>query len=137
MLRWFVTTLAVAAAVVFSGIHCDNLWSLLAASLLLGIANAFVRPILLLLSLPFIVVSLGLFILVINTALLATVGSIVPGFDVPGFWSAFFGAIIVSVVSWLMSAFFMGSDGRMYIITHHSDAATGPAVKQAKGRVIE
>jgi putative membrane protein len=136
LVRWFVTTIAVAAAVVFSGIRCDNPWSLAAAALLLGIANAFVRPVLLLLSLPFIVFSLGFFILLINTALLAMVGSLVPGFDVPGFWSAFFGAAIVSAVSWMMSAFFRGSDGRVYLITHHTGVAA-PQMKEAKGRVVE
>src|SRR4029077_4154721 len=97
----------------------------------LGIVNAFVRPVLLLLSLPLILVSMGFFILIINALMLWLVGGLVPGFDVPGFGSAFFGAIIISIVSWLLSAFFKGSDGRVYALTHHSQ------VRRVQGRVIE
>src|SRR6266850_5870134 len=130
--RWIVTTIAVFVAAPIVGINYgDRLGCLLAASLLLGIVNAFIRPILLLLSLPLILVTLGVFILIINALMLKFVGAIVPCFEVPGFWSAFFGAIIISIVSWLLSAFFRGSDGRIHAITHHT------AVKQANARVIE
>ena len=54
----------------------------------------------------------------------------------PGFWSPFFGAIVISIVSWLLSAFFRGSDGRYYVITHHAQVKED-AMKQARGRVIE
>ncbi len=132
VLRWFVTTLAVAVAVPLVGIHVDTIYSLLAASLLLGIANAFVRPVLLLLSLPLILISLGFFILVVNGLMLWMVGSVVPGFHVDSFWSsAFPGSVIVSIVSWLLSAFFRASDGHVYPITHHTQ------IKQAKARVID
>lgn len=137
LVRWLVTAVAVGAAVLLSGIRCDSVGALLVASLLLGIANAFVRPVLLLLSLPFIVFTLGFFILIINAALLALIGKLVPGLTVPGFWSALFGALIISVVSWLMSAFFKGSDGRVYLITHHSQIGGGQPVKMARGRVVE
>ena len=59
------------------------------------------------------------------------VGGIVPGFDAGGFWSAFFGAIIVSIVNWVLSSFFRGSDGRYHVITHHGQ------LKPVPGRVIE
>ncbi len=95
------------------------------------IVNAFIRPILLLLSLPLILVTLGLFILIINALMLKFVGEILPCFEVPGFWRAFFGAIIISIVSWLLSAFFRGSDGRVHVLTHHTQ------IKRARGRVIE
>jgi putative membrane protein len=98
---------------------------------LLGIINAFVRPVLLLLSLPFIIVTMGLFIFVINALLLLLVSKIVPAFQVAGFWSAFFGAIIIGLISWILSSFFRGSDGRIHVITHHT------AVKRANARVIE
>ena len=132
VIRWLVTTIAVlVAAHLVPGIGYDGWGALLGASLLLGIINAFVRPILLLLSLPFIIVTMGLFIFVVNALLLLLVSKIVPAFHVAGFWSAFFGAIIISVVSWILSSFFRGSDGKIHVITHHT------AVKQANARVIE
>jgi putative membrane protein len=130
--RWIVTTIAVFVAAPIVGINYgDRLGCLLGASLLLGIINAFVRPVLLLLSLPLILVTLGIFILIINALMLKFVGEIMPCFEVPGFWRAFFGAIIISIVSWLLSAFFRGSDGRVHVLTHHSQ------IKRVRGRVIE
>jgi len=130
--RWVVTTFAVFVAAPIVGINYgDRIGCLLGASLLLGIVNAFIRPILLLLSLPLILVTLGVFILIINALMLKVVGAVVPCFEVPGFWSAFFGAIIISIVSWLLSAFFRGSDGRVHVLTHHTQ------VRRVQGRVIE
>jgi putative membrane protein len=132
LIRWFITTLAVmAAAWVIPGISYDTAGALVGASLLLGIINAFVRPVLLLLSLPFIIVTMGLFIFVVNALLLLLVSSMVKPFHVDGFWSAFFGSILISIVSWLLSSFFRASDGRVYPITHHQ------SIKQANARVIE
>ena len=132
VIRWLVTTIAVlVAAHSIPGISYDGWGALLGACLLLGIINAFVRPVLLLLSLPFIIVTMGLFIFVINALLLLLVSKIVPAFHVAGFWSAFFGAIIISVISWILSSFFRGSDGRIHVITHHA------AEKRANARVIE
>ena len=133
LLRWFVTTIAVLVAEkLLPGIHCTSWGALLGASLLLGIINAFVRPVLLLLSLPFIIVTMGLFIFVVNALLLLLVSKIVPDFQVNGFWNAFFASIIISIVSWALSSFFRGSDGRIYAITHHTSS-----IKPAKARVIE
>lgn len=130
--RWIATTIAVFVAAPIVGINYgDRLGCLLGASLLLGIINAFIRPVLLLLSLPLILVTLGVFILIINALMLKFVGEIMPCFEVPDFWRAFFGAIIISIVSWLLSAFFRGSDGRVHVLTHHSQ------IKRVHGRVIE
>src|SRR3984893_8872028 len=129
--RWFVTAFAVFVAAPIVGIDYTGIGCLLGASLLLGIINAFVRPILLFLSIPLILVTLGFFILIINALMLKFVSEIVPCFKVHGFWSAIFGAIIISFVSWLLSAFFRGSDGRVHVLTHHSQ------IKQVSGRVIE
>jgi putative membrane protein len=127
-----VTTVAVfVAEKLIPGIDCGSLSALLGASLLLGIANAFVRPLLLLLSIPFIILTMGLFIFVVNALLLLFVSHLIPSFEVSGFWSAFFGAIIISIVSWLLSSFFRTSDGRVHAITHH------PSIKKANARVIE
>jgi len=136
-MRWLVTTIAVAvAAKVMPGITVAGASSLLLAALVLGIANALLRPILLLLSLPFILVTLGFFILVVNALMLWIVGSgLIPGFRVEGFWSAFFGSILISLVSWPLSAFFKSSDGKVHVITHHPQVKSG--IKQAQARVIE
>jgi putative membrane protein len=132
LIRWMVTTVAVfVAEKLIPGIDCGSLSALLGASLLLGIANAFVRPLLLLLSIPFIILTMGLFIFVVNALLLLFVSHLIPSFEVSGFWSAFFGAIIISIVSWLLSSFFRTSDGRVHAITHH------PSIKKANARVIE
>lgn len=129
--RWLVTTASVFVAAPIVGISYSSLGCLLGAALLLGIANAFIRPILLILSAPLILVTLGFFIFVVNALLLMLVGQIIPCFKVPGFWNAFFGAIIISLVSWLLSAFFRGSDGRVHVLTHHTQ------IKPVSGRVIE
>lgn len=98
--RWFITALGVlVAANVVSGLEFDGWGGLLGASLLLGILNAFLRPVLLLLSLPLLLVTLGLFTFVINGCLLYFVGSVLKNFHVLGFWAAFKGGIVISLVS--------------------------------------
>ena len=130
--RWAATTIAVmVASSVIRGIHYDTVAALIGASLLLGILNAFVRPFLLILSAPLILITLGLFIFVLNGLLLLLVHTIVVGFHVDGFWSAFWGAIVISVVSWILSAFFRGSDGRVHVLTHHTET------RRVRGRVLE
>jgi putative membrane protein len=102
--RWLITTVAVmVAANLGLGIHCEKFTTLLVASLLLGILNAFLRPLLLLLALPLVLVTLGLFILVINALLLLLVGKLVPGFVVPGFWPAFWGALAITVMTLVLN----------------------------------
>jgi len=118
-------------AAVLSGVRYDSVGSLIGAALLLGILNAFVRPVLLILSAPLILLSLGLFILVVNALLLLWVPTFVTGFHVAGFSTAFWGAIIIGIISWVLSAFFRGSDGRVHVLTHHTQ------VKRVEGRVID
>src|SRR6266536_1902966 len=119
--RWAVTTIAVmVASSVIRGIRYDTIAALIGASLLLGILNAFVRPFLLIISVPLILLTLGLFILVLNGLLLLLVPHVIVGFHVDSFWSAFWGAIVISLVSWLLSAFFRGSDGHVHVLTHHT-----------------
>ena len=131
LIRWFCTTIAVAVAVKLTGMQAEGVGALIGTALFLGIINAFIRPVLLLLSLPFILVTLGFFILVVNALMLWFAGGIVPGFHVGGFWNAFFGSIIVSIVSWALSAVFKDSDGKYQILTHHGQ------IKQVQGKVIE
>lgn len=132
LFRWFVTTVAVmVAAQLLNGIRYDSLGALVLAALLLGILNAFLRPVLLILSVPLILVTLGFFVFVVNGLMLLLVQNLIPGFHVDHFWSAFWGAIIISIVSWVLSAFFRGSDGRVHVLTHHTK------MKRVRGRVIE
>jgi putative membrane protein len=130
--RWIITTLAVMVTPVFvSGIRYDTIPSLIGAALLLGILNAFVRPILLILSAPLILLTLGFFILIINALMLKVVPSMVIGFHVENFRSAFWGSLLISLISWILSAFFKGSDGRVHVLTHHAQ------IKRVEGRVID
>ena len=136
LVRWLVTTLAVALAVEFTGMHAEGWLPLVGMALVLGIINAFLRPVLLFLSIPFIIVSLGLFILVVNALLFWLAGELVRGFHVDGFWNAFFGSIIVSLVNWALSAFTRGADGQIRIVTHYGQVSGG-GEKVVEGKVIE
>jgi putative membrane protein len=130
--RWGITMIAVmVASSIIHGIRYDTVAALIGAALLLGLLNAFVRPVLLILSAPLILLTLGLFILVVNGLMLLVVPSIVIGFHVDTFGSAFWGAIIISIVSWILSAFFRGSDGRVHVLTHHTQ------IRRVRGRVID
>lgn len=132
VLRWAITTIAVmVASSIIHGIRYDSMASLIGAALLLGILNAFVRPVLLILSAPVILLTLGFFILIVNGLMLLLVPGIVIGFHVDSFWSAFWGAIVIGIVSWILSAFFRGSDGRVHVLTHHTQ------IRRVQGRVIE
>ena len=97
------------------GIVVNGTWTLLGAALLLGIVNAVVRPILVILTLPITVVTLGLFLLVINAATLGLVAWMLDNFSIAGFWPAVFGAIIVSLTGWVAS-YFIGPRGRVEVI---------------------
>jgi len=117
--------------VFIGGIRYDTVGALVGAALLLGILNAFVRPVLLILSVPLILVTLGFFILIINALMLYWVPSMVIGFHVDRFSSAFWGAILIGIISWILSAFFRGSDGRVHVLTQHTQ------IRRVEGRVIE
>lgn len=131
VIRWFITAVGVVVTSAFvPGIRYDNPGSLVGAALLLGILNAFVRPVLLLLTAPLILVTMGLFILVVNALMLLFVPTFVPGFHVETFGSAFWGAIVIGLISWILSAFFRGTDGRVHVLTHHTQ------VKRVEGRVV-
>src|SRR5438045_2664892 len=102
--QWLIGTLAVLVATqVVKGIHYDTGAGLLVATLLLGILNLFVRPLLTLLSLPLVILTLGLFRVVINAGLLLLVDGLVEQFHVDGFASAFWGALVISIVSLLLN----------------------------------
>jgi putative membrane protein len=116
ILRGLVAALGLwAATEMLSGFTIDSATTLILAGLLLGLVNAIVRPFALLLSLPALIFTLGLFLLVVNAAMLGLVAFLLPGFHIYGFWTAVGGAIIVSIVSWIGS-WFIGSRGRVEVI---------------------
>jgi putative membrane protein len=103
--RWLITTVAVmVAANLGLGIHCDKFTTLLVAALLLGILNAFLRPLLLLLALPLVILTLGFFILVVNALMLLLVSKLVPAFKVEGFWPAFWGALVITFMTLVLNS---------------------------------
>jgi putative membrane protein len=104
------------ASKLIPGVEITDGWSLLWAALVLGIMNAIVRPIVIIMTLPLTILTLGLFLLVINAAMLSLVAWMLDGVTVAGFWSAFFGAIVISITGWLASSF-ISDQGRVERIT--------------------
>lgn len=116
--RWIINTVGVlVAANVVSGIRYDTVQGLIMASLLLGILNAFVRPIMIVLALPLLLFTLGLFILVINALLLYFVGGLLKSFHVDTFTAAFFGALLISLVSMVCNTLLGTKESRVQITT--------------------
>jgi putative membrane protein len=116
--RWIVSTVAVLVATyVVRGIHYERWQDLLVATLVLGLLNSFLRPLLVLLSLPLLVFTLGLFTIVINAVLLLLVSALLGGdhFRVDGFWSAFWGALVISIVSLLLNSITGTGDARVSV----------------------
>jgi len=105
-LRWLILTFAIiATSYLIDGIQVSGFLSAFFAAAILGILNAFFRPILLILTLPVNILSLGLFTFVINALMLMMVSGVISGFKVYGFWSAVFGSLLISLVSWLLTSF--------------------------------
>jgi len=111
LLVWLINAVALfALPYVFPWVQVDTFWAALVAALVLGLINALIRPLLVLLTLPVTIVTLGLFIFVINGLLFWAVGSFITGFHVSGFWSGVFGAIVYSLISWLLSSLLFRKD---------------------------
>ncbi len=123
--RWLINTAAVmVAASVLPGIRYDSLVGLLVAALLLGVLNALVRPLLLLLSFPLVVLTLGLFTLIINALMLYFVGQVVKSFHVETFWAAFWGGLLISVVTLILNT--LTGSGERRIDLRTPSARPGP-----------
>lgn len=103
------------ATIWVNGVSIDTPATLILAGVLLGIVNSVVRPIAILLTLPMTIVTLGLFLLVINAGMVALVAWMLPGMHVAGFWSAFWASVIVSLVSFVGS-WFVGGKGKVEVI---------------------
>ena len=111
LLVWLINALALLALpFLVSSISVESFGTALIAALVLGLVNTFIRPLLVLLTLPATLLTLGLFIFVINALLFWAVGSWVQGFHVAGFWSAFLGAILYSIISWALSVLLLRRD---------------------------
>ena len=109
LIVWLINALALLALpYLVPSVQVDGFFTALAAALLLGLVNTLIRPLLILLTLPVTVLTLGLFVFVINALLFWFVASFVEGFHVAGFWSAFFGWLVYALVSWAASALVFG-----------------------------
>ena len=106
LIRLVINALAlILISQMIKGIQVDHIAAAFVAAAVLGVINAVLRPILILLTLPITILTLGLFALVINGFMLYIAGTIVKGFHVSGFWPAVFGALFLSLISWIANAF--------------------------------
>lgn len=103
------------ASALVPGIEIGSGWTLFGAALLLGVVNAIIRPVIVILTLPVTILTLGLFLLVINAGMLGLVAAFFDGFYIAGFGAALLGAIIISITGWIAS-WFIGPRGRMDIV---------------------
>lgn len=103
------------ASAVVPGVTVSGLGTYILAALLLGLVNAFVRPIALILTLPVTLLTLGLFLLVINAAMVGLVAAMLDNFAVSGFWAALFGSLVISVTS-AVASWYIGPDGRIQLL---------------------
>ena len=105
LVRWiFLTGAILLASYLIDGIKVSGFFSAFLAAAILGILNALLRPVLIILTLPINILTLGLFTFVINAVLLMMASGVIKGFEVQGFWSAFFGALIIAIVNWVLGS---------------------------------
>ena len=115
LVRWFVNALALVVVVyTIRGIEVESLFATVVAALILGIVNTFFRPLIIVLTVPISIATFGGFILVINGFLLWLVSKIVKGFTIQSFWAAFWGALVFSLVSYLLNLW-INQQGRLEI----------------------
>ena len=123
LIRVLVNAVAIwLATEIVPGIVARSATTVVVAALVLGLVNAVVRPVLLVLTLPLTLVTLGLFLFVLNAICLWLTSVVVPGFAVHGFWPAFWGALIVSALSWAVNGF-VSDRGRVVVITNREPPA--------------
>ena len=104
LIKWFINVIALLVVIhVIAGVSVDNMQTVLVAALILGLLNVFLRPVILILTLPFTVLTLGLFTLFINGFLFYLAAKFVKGFTVAGFWNAFWAALLFSIISSLLN----------------------------------
>ena len=116
VLRAAISALALwVADAMFEGMRFDSATQLIVAALVMGAVNALVRPLMFVLTFPLTVLTLGLFLLVLNAAMLGLVALLVPGFHIAGFWTALGASLVVSLVAWIASSL-IGAKGRVEAI---------------------
>jgi len=116
LMRWLIlTTAIIVTSYLLDGIRIDGFFSAIFSAAFLGILNAFFRPILLFLTLPINILSLGLFTFVINALLLLMASGVIPGLTVSGFWTALFGSLLISLVSFILNTFIGGHGTIVYV----------------------
>ena len=120
LLHWGITALSLwVAGFIFQGISFSNKGALLVSALLLGLANAIIRPVVIFLTIPLTIFTFGFFLLVINALMMLLVSSVVKGFKVSGFWTAFFASIFIAVLSFFVGmSIFQTSDNPIVIPAH-------------------
>lgn len=119
LLHWGIMSLSLwVASYLFKGIRFADTSSLIVSALLLGFANAIVKPLLIILTLPLTIITLGFFLLVINALMLLLVSSLVRGFTISGFWTAFFASIFIAVMSFLIGAYLAGGGTPWQPVSH-------------------
>lgn len=112
VIRWLILTVAViVSAYLIDGIKVSGIASAFFAAAALGLLNALLRPVLILLTLPINILTLGLFTFVINALLLKMAAAVIPGFEVDGFWPAVFGALVISVTGWILGVLISNERG--------------------------
>ncbi len=113
LIKWLCLTAAIMlTAYMVDGIQVAGFAHALGTAAVLGVLNVILRPILFILTLPINIMTLGLFTFIINALMLKIASGLIPGFSVTGFWAAVFGALIISVVSWILNALIQDSTGR-------------------------
>lgn len=121
LVHWGITALSLwVASHIFNGIRFADTSSLIVSALLLGFANAIVKPLFIVLTLPLTFLTFGLFLLVINALMILLVSWLVRGFTVSSFWTAFFASIVISVLSFVIGAFVVGGSESQTIQMPHS-----------------
>lgn len=121
LVRCLVSALGLwLASLIIGGITVQGLGVLLGAGLLLGIVNAIVRPVMIILTLPFTILTLGLFLFVINAMMLGLVAWLLDGFAISGFWAALGGSVIISLTSWVAS-WYIGPRGNIELVVVRHD----------------
>ncbi len=119
--RWLSSSMALlVVSYFFEGIKIKDIPSAFIAAFILGIVNAVIRPLIFVFTLPFNIISLGLFTLVINGSMLYLTSKLVDGFEIHGFWSAIFGALFISIISGILN-YFISDQGKIEFINYNTE----------------
>ena len=135
LLHWGITAISLwVASFIFHGITFSNRQSLFMSALLLGLANAVIKPVVIFLTIPLTIFTFGFFLLVINALMMLLVASAVPGFKVSGFWTAFFASIFIAALSFIVGMIIFQSGSNPVVIpAHHGLTFASRAVCHALG----